>query len=72
MKHLKNFFKLFSYFVFSLPREIEKGKYASTDSFVHCEEIVTKQEFIVVSNHRIIYVTRNDMFGTWSVSIHVF
>lgn len=32
---------------------------------------MTKQEFIVVSNHRIIYVTRNDMFGTWSVSIHV-
>ncbi|XP_059226468.1 intermembrane lipid transfer protein Vps13 [Stomoxys calcitrans] len=50
-----------------LLREIEKGKYASTDSFVHCEEIVTKQEFVVVSNHRIIYATRNDMFGTWGV-----
>lgn len=23
---------------------------------------------MVVSNHRIIYVTRNDMFGSWSVS----
>ncbi|XP_058986884.1 intermembrane lipid transfer protein Vps13 [Musca domestica] len=50
-----------------LLKEIEKGKYASTDSFVHCEEIVAKQEFVVVSNHRIIYATRNDMFGTWGV-----
>lgn len=49
-------------------REIDKGKYASTDNFVHCEEIITKQEYVVVSNHRIIYVTRNDMFGSWSVS----
>ncbi|XP_023292594.2 vacuolar protein sorting-associated protein 13 [Lucilia cuprina] len=50
-----------------LLKEIDKGKYASTDNFVHCEEIITKQEYVVVSNHRIIYVTRNDMFGSWSV-----
>ncbi|TMW41534.1 hypothetical protein DOY81_013385 [Sarcophaga bullata] len=50
-----------------LLKEIDKGKYANTDNFVHCEEIVRKHEYVVVSNYRIIYVSRNDMFGSWSV-----
>ncbi|CAD7014489.1 unnamed protein product [Ceratitis capitata] len=48
-------------------KEIEKGKYAGTDVFIHCEELVPKHEFLVVSNHRIIHATKNDLFGTYTV-----
>ncbi|XP_039957880.1 vacuolar protein sorting-associated protein 13 [Bactrocera tryoni] len=48
-------------------REIEKGKYAATDVFIHCEELVPKHEYFVVSNHRIIHATKNDLFGTYTV-----
>ncbi|XP_036331860.1 vacuolar protein sorting-associated protein 13 [Rhagoletis pomonella] len=48
-------------------KEIEKGKYAGTDVFIHCEEVVPKHEFLVVSNHRVIHATKNDLFGTYSV-----
>ncbi|XP_054740711.1 intermembrane lipid transfer protein Vps13 [Anastrepha obliqua] len=48
-------------------KEIEKGKYAGTDIFIHCEEIVPKHEFLVVSNHRVIHATKNDLFGTYTV-----
>lgn len=49
-------------------REIEKGKYAGTDVFIHCEELVPKHEYFVVSNHRIIHATKSDLFGTYTVS----
>lgn len=50
-----------------LLKEIEKGKYASTDAFAHCEEVIAKQEVLLVSNHRVIYATKNDLFGTWTI-----
>ncbi|KAM8714231.1 hypothetical protein ACLKA7_014379 [Drosophila subpalustris] len=46
-------------------KELDKGKFASTDSFVHCEEIVQKHEYLLVTNYRLIYTQRNDMFGVW-------
>lgn len=49
-------------------REVDKGKYAETDNFVHCEEIVRRAEYLLVTNHRLIYAQRNDMFGVWNVS----
>ncbi|XP_067630378.1 intermembrane lipid transfer protein Vps13 [Eurosta solidaginis] len=48
-------------------KEIEKGKYAATDVFIHCEEIMPNHEYLVVSNHRIIHATKNDLFGTYTV-----
>lgn len=49
-------------------REVDKGKYAETDNFVHCEEIVRRAEYLLITNHRMIYAQRNDMFGVWNVS----
>ncbi|EDW02215.1 vacuolar protein sorting-associated protein 13 [Drosophila grimshawi] len=46
-------------------KELDKGKFASTDSFLHCEEIVQKAEYLIVTNHRLLYAQRNDMFGIW-------
>ncbi|XP_030388188.1 vacuolar protein sorting-associated protein 13 [Scaptodrosophila lebanonensis] len=47
-------------------KELDKGKYATTDSFVCCEEIVQKAEYFLVTNYRVLYVQRNDMFGIWT------
>uniref|UniRef100_A0A1A9WMW5 Vacuolar protein sorting-associated protein 13 n=1 Tax=Glossina brevipalpis TaxID=37001 RepID=A0A1A9WMW5_9MUSC len=50
-----------------LLREIEKGRYLKTDVFVASEEVVPGREFLVITNHRLLYVSRNDVFGTWPV-----
>ncbi|XP_034653735.1 vacuolar protein sorting-associated protein 13 [Drosophila subobscura] len=47
-------------------KELDKGKYASTDSFVHCEEIIQKAEYLLVTNYRLVYIQRNEMFGIWT------
>ncbi|XP_017837309.1 vacuolar protein sorting-associated protein 13 isoform X2 [Drosophila busckii] len=47
-------------------KELDKGKYGCTDSFVHVEEIIQKSEFLLVTNYRLIYVQRNEMFGVWT------
>ncbi|TDG48268.1 hypothetical protein AWZ03_005223 [Drosophila navojoa] len=47
-------------------KEVDKGKYAETDNFVHCEEIVRRSEYLIITNHRMIYAQRNDMFGVWN------
>ncbi|XP_037949404.1 vacuolar protein sorting-associated protein 13 [Teleopsis dalmanni] len=49
-------------------REIEKGKYATTDTYVHREVIIRKKENLIISNHRVIYITKNDLFGHWVVN----
>lgn len=54
-----------------LGREVDKGKYAETDHFIHCEEIVSKTEFLIITNHRLLYVQRNEMFGVWNVSAYL-
>ncbi|XP_062132408.1 intermembrane lipid transfer protein Vps13 isoform X1 [Drosophila sulfurigaster albostrigata] len=46
-------------------KELDKGKFATTDSFIHCEEIVQKKEYLLVTNYRLIYTQRNEMFGVW-------
>jgi len=51
-----------------LCRETDKGKFATTDNFIHCEEIIQKSEYLVVTNYRLMYVQRNEMFGVWTVS----
>ncbi|XP_017078120.1 vacuolar protein sorting-associated protein 13 [Drosophila eugracilis] len=47
-------------------KETDKGKFATTDNFVHCEEIIQKSEYLVVTNYRLMYVQRNEMFGVWT------
>ncbi|XP_017018537.1 intermembrane lipid transfer protein Vps13 [Drosophila kikkawai] len=47
-------------------KETDKSKFATTDSFIHCEEIIQKSEYIIVTNYRLLYVQRNEMFGIWT------
>ncbi|KMY92020.1 vacuolar protein sorting-associated protein 13 [Drosophila simulans] len=47
-------------------KETDKGKFATTDNFIHCEEIIQKSEYLVVTNYRVMYVQRNEMFGVWT------
>lgn len=46
-------------------REIEKGKYANSDVFTHYEVIIEKREVLLLSDHRVIYCEKNDLFGGW-------
>lgn len=48
-------------------REIDKGKYVSSDTFAHYEVIIEKREVLLLSDHRILYCERNDLFGGWQV-----
>lgn len=48
-------------------REIEKGKYASSDVFAHFEVIIEKREVLLLSDHRVMYCEKNDLFGGWQV-----
>lgn len=48
-------------------REIEKGKYSTTDTFAHYDVIIEKHEVILLSDHRILYLVKNDFFGGWQV-----
>ncbi|XP_017019677.1 intermembrane lipid transfer protein Vps13-like [Drosophila kikkawai] len=46
--------------------EADKSIYADTDSFIHCEEILKKFEYMIVSDNRLLYVQRNEMFNIWT------
>lgn len=50
-----------------LYRELEKGKFAVTDTFVYYDEIAGRNEHVLVTNYRILYVSRNETFAVWSV-----
>uniref|UniRef100_A0A6B2EM79 Putative vacuolar protein n=1 Tax=Phlebotomus kandelakii TaxID=1109342 RepID=A0A6B2EM79_9DIPT len=50
-----------------LLKEIDKGKYANTDSFVHSETIIEHRDVFVVSDQRVLYCIRNDLFGGWQI-----
>lgn len=52
-----------------LCREIEKGKYASSDVFAHYEVIIEKREVLLLSDHRLMYCEKNDLFGGWQVCL---
>lgn len=48
-------------------RDIDKGKYSTTDTFSHLEIIIEKREVILLTDHRILYLMKNDLFGGWQV-----
>ncbi|XP_055701182.1 intermembrane lipid transfer protein Vps13 isoform X2 [Phlebotomus papatasi] len=50
-----------------LLKEIDKGKYADTDIFVHSETIIEHRDVFVVSDQRVLYCVRNDLFGGWQI-----
>lgn len=45
-------------------RDADKGKFSTSDQFAYVEHILEK-EVLLVTNHRIIYVTKSDLFGGW-------
>jgi len=45
-------------------RDADKGKFATSDEFAYAEMILEK-EVLLVTNHRVIYVTKSDLFGGW-------
>lgn len=57
---------------FYICREIEKGKYATSDVFAHYEVIIEKREVLLLSDHRLMYCERNELFGGWQVSFEHF
>lgn len=48
-------------------REIDKGKYSNTDNFVHFEVIIEKREVVLLTDQRILYLMKNDLFGGWQI-----
>nr|XP_022917731.1 vacuolar protein sorting-associated protein 13-like [Onthophagus taurus] len=48
--------------------ELEKGKFALTDVYLHHFSIVGKKEILMLTNQRLLYSYRNDLFGTWQTN----
>lgn len=50
-----------------LLKELEKGKYATTDVYCYHHTIVDKKEILLLTDKRIAYVMHNDIFGGWQI-----
>uniref|UniRef100_A0A182IQ42 Vacuolar protein sorting-associated protein 13 n=1 Tax=Anopheles atroparvus TaxID=41427 RepID=A0A182IQ42_ANOAO len=48
-----------------LLREIDKGKFAVTDAYAYYEVIIDNKDVVVLTDSRIIYATKSEMFGGW-------
>ncbi|XP_058837903.1 intermembrane lipid transfer protein Vps13 isoform X2 [Topomyia yanbarensis] len=48
-----------------LLKEIDKGKFAATDVFAYYESVVDNKDVVVLTDCRIIYATKSDLFGGW-------
>nr|CAI5824993.1 unnamed protein product [Callosobruchus analis] len=47
--------------------ELSKGKYAATDIYVMHYVIVPEKEVVLLSDRRLAYIVKNDLFGGWQV-----
>ncbi len=64
----RGFFRVHFHFqIVFISREIEKGKYSNSDTFAHYEVIIEKRDVLLLSDHRIMYCVKNDIFGGWQV-----
>lgn len=55
-----------------LLREIDKGKFAVSDTFVQMEEVLDPKDHearqvLLLTNHRVLLGTWNGLFGGWQV-----
>lgn len=50
-----------------LLKELEKGKYATTDVYCYHHMIVEKKEILLLTDKRIAYIMHNDIFGGWQI-----
>lgn len=58
---------MIKFYVFLL-QELEKGRYASTDVYVHHMTIVPDRgDTLILTDKRVLYIERNDIFGGWQV-----
>ncbi|XP_039442815.1 intermembrane lipid transfer protein Vps13 isoform X7 [Culex pipiens pallens] len=48
-----------------LLKEIDKGKFTASDTFVYYESIVDGKDVVVLTDCRLIYATKSDLFGGW-------
>lgn len=51
-----------------LLNRLEKGKYASTDVYIAHYDVIERKELLLLTDKRVVYVTRNSTFGGWQVS----
>lgn len=54
--------------LFSWCREVDKAKYATSDVFVHYETFPDPRKVLLVSDQRILYCSKQEMLGAWTVS----
>lgn len=47
--------------------ELEKGKYASTDSYAYHKWIIARKDILLLTDKRLAYIVHNDIFGNWQV-----
>lgn len=50
-----------------LLKEVDKAKYASSDTFVHYETFADPRKVLLVSDQRILYCSKQEMLGAWTV-----
>ncbi|XP_052870380.1 intermembrane lipid transfer protein Vps13 [Anopheles cruzii] len=48
-----------------LLRDIDKGKFAETDAYAYYEVIIDNKDVVVLTDCRIIYAIKSEMFGGW-------
>ena len=50
-------------------RELEKGKYAQSDTYITHEKITAadRKSVLLVSNKRLLFIVYNQMMGIWSI-----
>lgn len=49
--------------------ELEKGKYASTDSYYFHKWIIINKDILLLTDKRLAYIIHNDIFGGWQVCV---
>ncbi|KAF4519295.1 hypothetical protein B566_EDAN017925 [Ephemera danica] len=49
---------------------VDKGRYAKTDYYVHHAAVGGRKEVVLLTDKRIMLVSRNDLFGQWQTEWH--
>ncbi|EAT37516.1 AAEL010508-PA [Aedes aegypti] len=48
-----------------LLKDIDKGKFTATDTFAYYETVIDNKDVVLLTDCRIIYATKSDLFGGW-------
>jgi len=67
MCHVCNLVRCINLNVFLL-QELEKGRYSTTDVYVHHLAIVPgAKDILMLTDKRVMYIVHSDIFGGWQV-----